>query len=125
MVYERIVRETNKRGGGIGWTNDGRKEAESKKQVKERQLRNKASSLRTINLLISEVRQGRMVGCLPNGLIEKDLGRKRSWLNEVTSSYVRNGNEEHYEKSARVTSDQDCHMAREEYEGCPECIQPF
>jgi hypothetical protein len=56
---------------------------------------------------------------------EKDLGRKRSWRNEVTSSYVTNGNEENHEKYVSVTSDLDSHLAPEEYEGCPESIQLF
>jgi len=54
---------------GIGWTKDERMEAGSKKQVKKRQDRNKARSLKTLNLLISEIRARRMVGCLLNDLI--------------------------------------------------------
>jgi hypothetical protein len=123
MVCGRIVRETKK--GGTGWTKDERKEVGSKKQVKKRQYRSKARSPHTMNLLISEVRARRIVGSLPNGVIEKGFGRKRSWRNEVTSSYVPSGNEENHEKSIRVTSDPDSHVAREEYEGCPESIQQF
>ena len=66
-----------------------------------------------------------MVGYLLNDLTEKDSGRKRSWRNEVTSSYVPNGNEENHEKSVMVTSDPDSGMGRDEHEGCPESIQPF
>ena len=102
-----------------------RTEGIRKQETSKETSRNKASSTQTINLFISEIGARRMVGSLLNVLIEKDVGRKRSWRNEVTSSYLLNGNEEKYEKCVRVPSDPDSHLAREEYDGCPECIQPF
>ena len=102
-----------------------RTEGIRKQETSKETSRNKASSTQTINLFISEIGARRMVGSLLNVLIEKDVGRKRSWRNEVTSSYLLNGNEEKYEKCVRVPSDRDSHLAREEYDGCSECIQPF
>jgi hypothetical protein len=49
MFYARIVRETRKDGQVERRT---KKEAGSKKEVKKRQDRNKASTLQTINLVI-------------------------------------------------------------------------